>query len=160
MIKQILILTILLFILDNCSATKITKEESAFIVMKTSTFKYADMGFITNKANSVNVEIYGAGQPLMNLEINGMNVCMSTFKCMDKKDFNSKVLNRSYPDTLLENIFRAKPIFNSEKLIKNQNGFSQKLTKEGVYDISYRVNEKERFFRDRVNKIIIKVREQ
>ena len=137
------------------------KQESAFIVIKTPTMKYADMGFITSSVNTLEVEIYAAGQPLMDFEINGLNVCMSAFKCMDKKSFNEKVLSATYPDELLENIFRAKPIFNSENLEQDKEGvFIQKIVKEGVYDISYSVTGKQRTFRDTINKILIKVREQ
>ena len=160
MIKKIVTSIIVLFTFNACTGVQIDKQESAFIVMKTATFKYADMGFISNGPSKINVEIYGAGQPLMNLEINAMNVCMSTFECMEKKDFNAKVLHVSYPETLLENIFRAKPIFNKKNLVKNKNGFSQKLTKESEYDISYSVKGNQRIFRDTLNKILIKVREQ
>jgi len=159
MIQKNFILITLFFLLNGCSTLTPKTQESAFIVMKTPKFKYADMGFITT-ASTVNVEIYGAGQPLMSLEINGMNVCMSTFKCLEKKDFNAEVLSSSYPDTLLENIFRAKPIFNKENLVKTKDGFSQKLTKDNEYDISYSIKGNQRIFRDTLNKILIKVREQ
>jgi len=151
---------LLLLSFNACIGIETQKEESAFIVIKTKTMKYADMGFISNSRNKVKVEIYGAGQPLMSLEINGMNVCMSTFKCMEKRDFNEKVLDASYPEMLLENIFRAKPIFSKKNLTKNANGFSQKIVKDGIYNISYTVKGGERIFRDKTNKILIKVREQ
>ncbi len=158
--KKIVIPIMVLFIFNACTGVQLEKQESAFIVIKTPTVKYADMGFISNTPSKIKVAIYGAGQPLMNLEINGMNVCMSTFKCMEKKDFNEKVLDASYPETLLENIFRAKPIFDKKNVVKTENGFSQKLTKENEYDISYRVKGNQRIFRDTLNKILIKVREQ
>ena len=157
---KIVSLLLLLLGFSACTGIGVKKEESAFIVMKTATMKYADMGFISHSSSAVNVEIYGAGQPLMSLEINAMNVCMSTFKCMEKKDFNEKVLNGSYPETLLENIFRAKPIFKEKNLEKNKSGFSQKIVKDGIYNISYTVKGGERIFRDKTNKILIKVREQ
>ena len=161
MIKKTVLILVLLGLISACSQKKLTKEESAFIVIKTPTMKYADMGFISNSPSLVKVDIYAAGQPLMNFEINGMNVCMSTFECMDKKSFNEKILSSRYPDTLLENIFRAKPIFDAENLEQDKEGsFRQKLTKEGVYDISYSVNSKQRTFRDKLNKILIKVRKQ
>jgi len=160
MIKKIVIFIMLLFTFDACTGLQVEKQESAFIVMKTATFKYADMGFISNSSSRVKVEIYGAGQPLLSLEINGMNVCMSTFECMEKKEFNEKILNASYPETLLENIFRAKPIFDKKNFVKTEDGFSQKLTKESEYDISYSVKGNQRIFRDKLNKILIKVREQ
>jgi hypothetical protein len=79
---------------------------------------------------------------------------------MEKKDFNEKVLNASYPDTLLENIFRSKPIFEKKNLEQNEHGFSQKIIKDGIYNLSYTVKGGERIFRDKINKILIKVREQ
>ncbi len=136
------------------------QEESAFIVFKTASIKYADMGFIKKSPSKVEVEMYAAGQPLVSIEINGMNVCMSTLKCMEKHDFNTKMLNGSYPDTLLENIFKSKPIFNSKNLEKKSDGFTQKIQKKDKYDITYTVVSGERKFRDRINKILIKVREQ
>ncbi len=136
------------------------KEESAFIVLKTASMKYADMGFIKKSSSKVEVEMYAAGQPLVSIEINGMNVCMSTLKCMEKHDFNTKMLNGSYPDTLLENIFKSKPIFNSKNLEKKSDGFTQKIQKKDKYDITYTVVSGERKFRDTINKILIKVREQ
>ena len=136
------------------------KEESAFIVIKTAGMKYADMGFIKDNSSKLQVEMYAAGQPLVSIEINAMNVCMSTLQCMEKSNFNKKILNANYPDTILENIFRAKPIFNSKNLEKTTDGFTQKIQKEDLYDITYTVVSAERVFRDTINKILIKVREQ
>ena len=136
------------------------KEESAFIVIKTAGMKYADMGFIKDNSSKLQVEMYAAGQPLVSIEINAMNVCMSTLQCMEKSDFNKKILSTYYPDTILENIFRAKPIFNSKNLEKTTDGFTQKIQKEDLYDITYTVVSGKRVFRDTINKILIKVREQ
>ena len=161
MIKRAVLALAILSLFSACVGIKPKKEESAFIVLKTPTIRYADMGFITASSTAVKVEIYGAGQPLMQLEIGGLNICMSKFKCMDKINFNERVLNGAYDKDLLENIFRAEPIFKSENIKREKDGsFSQKLTKEGVYDISYRVNQKEQVFRDKLNKILIKVRKQ
>ncbi len=161
MIKRAILVLAILSLFTACVGMKPKKEESAFIVLKTPKIRYADMGFITASPTDIKVEIYGAGQPLMKLEIGGLNICMSKFECMDKITFNEKILNGAYNKDLLENIFRGEPIFKSENIEKNKDGsFSQKLTKEGVYDISYRVNQKERVFKDKLNKIIIKVRKQ
>ena len=154
------ILSIVL-IINGCTgkqAIKKENQESAFIIIKTPTMKYADMGFIYKKMDLVKVEIYALGQPLMNLDINAMNVCMSTFKCMEKKDFNAKMLSAYYPETVLENIFRAKPIFDKKNLEKEGNGFTQKIKKDKAYDITYSVKSNKRVFRDKINKIKIEVR--
>ncbi|MCK4441360.1 MAG: hypothetical protein KAU90_05095 [Sulfurovaceae bacterium] len=161
MLKTITTISTIFFILTGCTSKNLVKEknqESAFIVLKTPQMKYADMGFIYKNNSFVKVEIYSMGQPIMSLDINGMNVCMSTFKCMEKKDFNAKMLSANYPDTLLENIFKSKPIFNGKNLEKNSNGFIQKIIKDNEYDITYTINKNNTRFKDRVNHILIKVK--
>jgi len=135
-------------------------QESALIVLKTPTMQYADQGFIYKKPNWVKAEIYSMGQPLLSIEINGMNVCMSTFECMSKEDFNAKVLHASYPPTLLEHVFKGEPIFDKKGWESTPNGFTQKVSNKGEYDITYTVTATERKFRDKLNKILIKVKQQ
>ncbi|NOZ91451.1 MAG: hypothetical protein GXO60_09225 [Epsilonproteobacteria bacterium] len=158
--SKIIATIVILLTFNGCTGKNLVKksnQESAFIILKTPTMRYADMGFIYKGDSFVKVEIYSMGQPIMSLDINGMNVCMSTFKCMDKKDFNSKILVSSYPDTLLENIFQSKPIFNGKNLIKNNQGFVQNI-KSNEYDIHYTVSPKETKFKDIKNKIVIKIK--
>ncbi len=155
---------VVLFLIFSGCATKnsVAKEdqESAFIVIRTPSMQYADQGFIYKKPDWTKIEIYGMGQPLLSIEINGMNICMSTFECMSKRDFNAKVLDAHYPPTLLEHIFRGEAIFDKQGFVPSRDGFSQKVTKKGEYDISYTVTATERKFRDKINNILIKVREQ
>ena len=161
MIKRVITILLILLLINGCAGKQSIKkenQESAYIIIKTPTMRYADMGFIYKKTDLTKVEIYALGQPLMSLDINPMNVCMSTFKCMEKSDFNAKMLSSSYPDTILENIFRAKPIFDKKNLEKNSEGFTQKIKKEKEYDITYSVTTKKRTFRDKINKIKIEVR--
>jgi len=163
MLKKVIILSILLLILNGCTGKNLVKkenQESAFIVLKIPSIKYAGMGFIYKSDSFVKVEIYSMGQAIMSLDINGMNVCMSTFKCMEKKDFNTKMLSANYPDTLLENIFRGKPIFDGENLEKNSTGFIQHITKDNEYNIDYSVSNKESRFYDKKNKILIKIKRE
>ena len=163
MIKKIGFFMATLLMMSSCTGKHLVKEEnqeSAFIVIKTDKMRYADMGFIYKGDSFVKVEIYSMGQPIVSLDINSVNVCMSTFECMEKKDFNKKMLSVNYPDTLLENIFRGKAIFNAEGLEKKDNGFIQKVKKSKKYDITYSVISKKRIFRDKINKIVIKVQEQ
>jgi hypothetical protein len=160
MLKKLLIMVIAIYGLTACTGKDAKKQESAFIVMKTKTIKFADMGFIYSSSAGVKVEVYAAGQPLVDLDINSQNICLSLLKCMDKEQFNEDVLVADYPVTLLENIFKSKPIFNEKNLEKIEGGFEQKITKEGIYDISYSVVSGKRIFRDKINKILIKVREQ
>ncbi|MBU1668805.1 hypothetical protein KKC13_10330 [bacterium] len=160
MIKKIILALGTTWMISGCTGIQPEKQESAFIVIKSEKMKYADMGFIYNSASNVKIDIYAAGQSMVQLDINAQNICMSLFKCMEKKDFNEQFLHAAYPETLLENIFRAKPIFNQEGLIKTVEGFTQNIKKEALYDITYSVVSGGRTFRDRINNILIKVREQ
>jgi len=160
MLKKTMLALGTTWMIGGCTGIQPEKQESAFIVIISEKIKYADMGFIYKSPSRVKIDIYVAGQSLVQLDINAQNICMSLFKCMEKKDFNAQFLNAAYPETLLENIFRAKPIFNQKNLIKTADGFTQKIQKKDLYDITYSVVSGERKFRDTINKILIKVREQ
>ena len=160
MFKKMILFIGFIYLITGCTSQQVKKQESAFIVMKTKKMKFADMGFIYDLESKVKIEIYAAGQPLVDLEINAQNICLSTFQCMEKKTFNEQFLVAKYPETLLENIFKAKPIFAKTNLVKSEDGFKQIIKKDGVYDISYSVKSGQRTFRDTINKILIKVREQ
>ena len=157
--KLLLLLGTLLF-LQACGTTPYLKENSALIVFKTPTFRYADMGFIYENRNEVKAEIYGSGQALMSLKISGSSVCMSLLVCMSKESFNKTVLSCMYPNEILDNIFRGKPIFKDKNLQKNRNGFTQKLVNQNKYNIHYSVLNNEIVFRDTINAILIKIKKQ
>ena len=159
-VSRIILLLMISFFFSACAPKEYVKQNSAFIMFKTPTFKYADMGFIYENKDEIKVEIYGSGQALMTLEISEASVCMSLLECMSKSSFNKEVLNSMYPEDILENIFRGKPIMYSEGLEKNRNGFTQKIVKEDKYDIHYSVLNNEIIFRDTINAILIKVKKQ
>lgn len=145
------------FFLSGCLQTQPYKTKSALIVWKTPSFRYADMGFVSDDGNSMKVEIYGVGAALMHLKIGDDMICMSRFECMSKKNFTRKYLSLHYSDEILENIFRGKPIFAGAGLIQKRNGFTQKIEKFQTYQIEYSVLNNQTIFRDRINKILIKV---
>jgi hypothetical protein len=134
------------------------RQDAALIVFKTPTFRYADMGFVYENSDEVKVEIYGSGQALMSLRIGREQVCMSRLECMDKTQFNRRVLSRFYPDSILDHIFRGEALFEGLNLKKNRNGFTQKIVKSDKYHIEYTVLNKQIIFRDTINHIIIKVK--
>ncbi len=136
------------------------KQNSALIVFKTPTFKYADLGFVYENEEEVKVEIYGSGQALMTLKISDTSICMSVLECMSKESFNQKVLHEAYPKDILENIFRGDKIFTGMGLVQKSNGFTQQITKQGKYAIEYVVFNNEITFRDTINSILVKVKKQ
>ncbi|MDQ7047767.1 MAG: hypothetical protein Q9M39_09245 [Sulfurovum sp.] len=134
------------------------KQNTALIVFKTPTFKYADMGFIYENREEVKAEIYGNGQALMVLKISKSNICMSLFECMGKKSFNKAVLSALYPNEILDDIFRGKVIFDGLGLTKSSHGFTQKIVKENKYNIHYNVLNNAIIFRDTINTILIRIK--
>ncbi len=158
--QKIVIFTGLALLLASCASKQYVKQDSALIVFKTPTFKYADMGFIYENKDEVKVEIYSSGQALMSLRILESSVCMSLLKCMSKTRFNQEVLHAHYPKDMLENIFRAKKIFDGQGYTPKGNGFTQQIVKDGKYAIHYKVLNNEITFRDTINAILIKVKKQ
>ena len=157
-LKKILLVWLLGLLMNGCASKEYTKQESVFIVFKTPTFRHADLGFMYENDEAIKVEIYSSGQAIMSLEISHNTVCMSLLECMSKKSFNEKVLSKTYPDSILDNIFKGKAIFNGENMHKTRNGFTQKLMKTNKYNINYSVLNKQILFRDRMNDILIKIK--
>jgi hypothetical protein len=143
-----------------CGTQPYLKQNSAFIVLKTPTFRYADMGFIYENKEEVKVEIYGTGKALMRLQIRNNSICLSRFQCMQNTSFNRTVLNKNYPKNILNHIFRGEPIFQEKNKVINRNSFTQKIFTPYKYDIEYRVFNNSILFRDKINNIIIKVKKQ
>jgi len=148
------------FLLVACAPKEYVTQNAAFIMFKTPTFKYADMGFIYENANEIKVEVYGSGRAIMSLEVSESSVCMSLLKCMSKSTFNKEVLSGMYPEDILQNIFRGKPLMNGIGLEKKGDGFTQKIIKKDKYHIDYTVLNKQIVFHDTINAILIKVKKQ
>jgi len=158
--KRTVSLLIISFLLSACTPKEYVTQNSAFIMFKTPTFKYADMGFIYENEEEIKVEIYGSGQALTSLDISETSVCMSLLECMGKSAFNQEVLSGMYPEDILENIFRGKPLFNGLGLEKKGTGFTQKIVKKDKYNIDYSVLKNEIIFHDTINTIDIKIKKQ
>lgn len=156
--RIVLLLSVLFF--SGCVDTQPQRTQSALIVWKSPSFRYADMGFISDSGKQLKVEIYGSGSALMRLKIDGDLICMSRFNCMSKGHFNQKLLSAYYPDDTLENIFRSKPLFGGASLIRKRNGFTQNIQKPNAYSIVYTVLNNQTVFRDTINQIVIKVIKQ
>jgi len=151
---KFLIATAFALVVNGCvgAMPNYKSSNSSMIVFKTPTVRYADQGFVSYASNETKVEIYSNGQAVMRLRITPTQTCLSSFECMDNKEFNQKVLNANYPENTLENIFKGEPIFNSKGLIKTANGFKQQFD-----SITYIVNGGNIKFVDRKRGIKIKV---
>jgi hypothetical protein len=151
-------LILLSFIILGCAKkADISKQKSALIVWKSPTIRYADMGFISKSRQNLKIEIYQSGSAVMRLVIDKKRVCMGQFQCLSKREFNKTKLSQYYPDDLIENIFRGKPIFNGINLERVDGGFRQNIYLDNRYDIEYSVIGNKTIFRDRIGGVLIKI---
>ena len=153
---SILWASLLLLILSGCGAKPFVKSESARIILKTPKIKFADMGYVRSNEDVIALELFTAGQPVGKFEIENM-VCVEGEGCLRKSSFNEEYLNVNYPDTLMEDILRGVPIYGALNLSKSEHGFKQNILDEYV-DIKYKVSEKQIYFKDRQNGILIKIK--
>ncbi|SFV68911.1 Putative lipoprotein [hydrothermal vent metagenome] len=157
-IQTFLTLFSLFFLLGGCVNKTYSQQERIFLVFKTSSIKYADLGFMYEGEEDLKIEMYSNGQALKALKISQTSICLSLFECLDKKTFNQKVLSEYYPHDILSHILRGDKIFSSQNLLNEKNGFSQKISNIGKYEIDYRVLDNKIIFRDTLNAITIKVK--
>jgi len=151
------IIFLMLWLIYGCNEPTYLKENSAFIIFKTPTFKYADMGFIYQSPQQTKLQIYANAQAIMSLKLTQDSICMSALECMTKKRFNKQVLSSQYPDNILQDILNAKPIFAKKDIKYTQQGFAQELKKQNSYNIKYKVSKNKIEFIDTINHITIKI---
>jgi hypothetical protein len=152
--KYLLIALVLLF--SACSVKEYKQTQSKIIIIKSPKIKFADLGYIRNSEDSIELELFMAGKSIKKIAINHL-VCVDE-GCMSKSGFNKEYLNSSYPNDLMQNLLLSKPIYDGLGLEKTDDGFEQNIKNEDV-DIRYKVDSKTTFFKDRKNKIIFKTKD-
>jgi hypothetical protein len=148
----------MIFFFSACGTQPYLHQNSAFIVLKTPTMRYADQGFVYENPDEVKVEIYSSGQALFSLRVTKDSVCTGVLSCMGKEAFTKNVLSPHYPSETIEAVFRQRPVFGGKNLIKKRNGFTQELINGHKYHIQYSVLNNETVFRDTINHILIKIK--
>jgi len=149
-------LAILLF--GGCAAKPFVHSDAATIVLKSPKLKFADAGYLRSSEEMVALELFSAGQAVAKIEV-GRLICVEGEGCMRKSSFNAEYLSARYPDTLMENILRSRPIYGGQNLRRSEHGFEQMIMDETV-EIAYRVTPKQIYFRDRKNRVLIKIKKQ
>ena len=152
--KYILIILVIFF--SACSVKNYKHTQSKIIIIKSPKIKFADVGYIRSNDTAIELELFMAGKSIKKIEINHL-VCVDE-GCMSKSSFNEEYMHHSYPSELMQNILLARPIYDSQNLLKTQNGFTQYIENEDVV-IKYKVDNKIIFFKDIKNKIILKFKE-
>ena len=152
------LLTAVALLLSGCGAKPIVESQSALVVFKSKQFKFADQGYLQSNEDMVSLELFSAGTLVGKFEIENL-VCVLGEGCLIKSSFNSRFLSEAYPDDLLEHILRGKPIFEGKGIQKSEHGFEQHIVGDS-YLITYKVSPKMIYFKDRYNKILIKIKKQ
>lgn len=153
-IKYLILILPLLF--SACSVKQLEKN-SKMLLFKTKQFRFADIAYVGVSDDRVVIDLYVVGKAFKKITIDGM-ICIEGEGCMRKSSFNEEYLSSAYPDDLLKNVFLAKPIFNGKNLLKSDLGFVQVIQASGV-DIVYKIESDQIYFKDRKNKIIIKIKD-
>ncbi len=153
---SILWASVLLLILTGCSCKQYAKSDPKLITIKTSQLRFNDLGYVRTAKSAVQVELFSAGHAIERFEIDGM-VCLKSRGCMFKSSFNSDYLHESYPDDLLKHVFLGQAIYEGKNLVNVSGGFEQSI-RTAESDIVYRVSPDETYFKDRRQKIIIKLK--
>ena len=83
--------------------------------------KFYDKGFITKYTNHIQVQIFSAGNAVLNLTIYEDRICTSTFECLSPSSYNEQNLHNSYPKNFLKNLFENSDKKSSSKI--NKEGF-------------------------------------
>ncbi len=146
-----------IFLFLGCSSKEVLKSGSYTILFKTNSFKFYDSGFINQNKKSISIKIFGLGTPILDMNIYKKSICLNG-NCFKKEVFNNNYLSKFYPKEIMRNIMLAQPIFNSQNLTKEKNNFSQEIFQEDKFNIVYRVDKNKIYFKDRLNKILIKIK--
>jgi hypothetical protein len=151
-----LFLVLLLFFTGCAYKTPYTSSKPYYIVIKNSQIAVADTGFIKRDESRFNLQLFSASTPIFDLHVED-DVCID-YTCMSKRSFNTEFFGISHYESFIDELFNLKPIYNKKGLIKSRNGFEQKI-KTDEFDISYKVEHGNLYFRDRTNRVLIKLKE-
>ena len=77
---------------------------------------------------------------------------------MSRSKFNAEFLNEAYPDDLLQNVLLGLPIYKGENRVRTVDGYEQNIETDDV-NILYKVNARVIYFKDRKNRILIKIKD-
>ncbi|RAX59179.1 hypothetical protein CCZ01_00065 [Helicobacter monodelphidis] len=97
----------------------LVQEIPYHILLITPEVRFADMGFVKQYENKVNLELYALGKALYKIEIEKSQICVQD-SCYNKSLFIQKLFGDDVQDTILEEILIGKDIFNGKnKYMKN-----------------------------------------
>ena len=154
------LLMIIAALLGGCGTPNKAPTQTVRIVWKTPVLRYGDMAFMRTLNRTVELELYSVSNPLSKLRITPTQVCRGSLACVSSKRFVAEYLHASYPADTLYRLVRFEPIMHGDHLERTHEGFIQKVTRPGIYDIRYRVFNRRARFHDTINHITIIIEKQ
>ena len=149
-------LVLLLFFTGCAYKTPYASSKPYYIVIKNSQIAVADTGFIKRDDSRFNLQLFSASTPIFDLHVEN-NVCLD-YVCLSKRSFNVEFFGVSHYESFINELFNFQPIYSKKNLKKTKSGFEQKL-KSKSYDITYKIENGNLYFRDKKNRILIKLKE-
>jgi hypothetical protein len=126
------------------------------VIIKSPNIKLSGLGFYKKGGNYVNLQVFTGALATLNYE-SSTTICIND-NCMIRGIFNNKFFMHTHYAQLIDDILAGKPIYNSQNLIKTENGFSQSVKKSGEYNIFYEVNNNDVEFEDSENRVYIRLK--
>jgi len=146
----------LLIFLSGCTTRSYKHTQEKIVIVKSKKLKFADIAYIRHNDADLELELFVAGKAIEKISLNHL-ICTND-GCMSKARFNETFLYANYPDTLLENVLLGKEIYKAKNRRVLEDGFEQKIITSDI-DINYSVNSNIISFKDKKNRIIIKIKE-
>ncbi len=152
--RTFFILWVSLLIFVGCAPKSYKVNDSRLIIIKSQKLRFADLGYLRSNEDEVRLDLFITGKLVQSIEIDTF-VCVQE-GCMSKSTFNEDYLHKAYPEDLLLNVLLGRPIFQKTSFEKTSGGFRQEL-KTSDYNIVYKVENGEISFKDKQNKLTLKI---
>lgn len=153
----ILWVSLIALIMAGCSSKHYEVSEPKIITLKTPKIKFSDTGYIRHDENSVEVELFTAGVAVEKISIDEQ-VCVSA-GCMSEERFVKEYLNQDYPTDTMRRVLLGQDIFSGKGSSEMCNGTKYQYIRNEEMDIVYRRKADEIYFKDRLNGLLIQLKE-
>ncbi len=142
--------------LSGCSVKhEISTSHAYLITIKTPQIALLDTGFLNQGKGYTQLQIFNAGTLLFNLEMND-TICLDG-ACLEKKAFNERFFGTEHYPTLMEDIVLKKALYEGKNRVNFESGFTQDIELPSTH-IEYRVDGETRYFKDRKNGVMIRLK--
>ena len=145
------------FLASGCAPKAALRTTPAVLTIKSSALRFSETAFIREYEGEYGVQVYSAGRKIHDLRIEADRICLDG-NCLDPEAFNRRFLSPAYPEGLVWAFFRGGEL-PLEGALPSATAGVQKFHKPGRYDALYQNRPGDRLFRDRLNGIVLRIKE-